>query len=68
MMAKVPWFLPVAEGKQYVLPDRGEYGFFRCIEPTHVFEQRPGYCRCGQHFWPAPGTVTSRTIQPGETL
>lgn len=64
-MADAPWFLPMRPGEQFVVPERGEYGYSHCWKFVHVFAERPGYCKCQQRFWPAVGT-RSRIPMPGE--
>jgi hypothetical protein len=66
-MSNTPWFLPMRPGEQFIIPEKGEYGYSRCIGKFHIFEQRPGYCKCQQRFWPEVGTK-SRIMMPGETL
>jgi len=66
-MTNVPWFLPMRPGEQFVQPEKGEYGYSKCSKTTHIFENRPGYCKCAQRFWPAVGTK-SRIVMPGENL
>jgi hypothetical protein len=29
------------------------YGLETCEEPIHIFDERPGRCRCGSEFWEA---------------
>ena len=66
-MADVPWFLPMRPGEQFVIPEKGEYGYSRCWKHIHIFEQRPGYCKCAQRFWPPVG-YKSRIMMPWETV